>query len=181
MRQSLCVASKGAVNTARAPLRPVINQPQGSSLGGDLAHDHLEKAATVPRDRETNRTVERRVAPRCPPSLVPSITGLRLSPCGGEASLVNISASGALIRCSTRVLPRTALVIVFEGTLSPSSIKSRVARCLVADIDTEGVLWYHVGVVFDNPITLEGTSVAATQPAYAREAPRVPTALRNRW
>lgn len=181
MRQSLSVASKGAVTTARAPLRQVISRPQGSSVGGDLAHDHLEKTATVPRDQETSRTVERRVAPRCPPSLVPSITGLRLSPYGGEVSLVNISASGALIKCSTRVLPGTALVVVFEGTLSPSSIKSRVARCLVADIDTDGVLWYHVGVVFDNAITLEGTSVAANQPAHVREAARVPTALRNRW
>ena len=178
MTQNPSVAPEGAVGVARAPLNKTIDQPKDSKSGG--LNDHLEKASTVPRDAETS-PFDRRIAARRLASLVPSITGLRLSPCGGEASLVNISASGALIRCSTRVLPGTALVVVLEGTFSPSSIKSRVARCLVADIDTRGVLWYHVGVVFNNPITLEDTPVAANRPVSAPEAPRVPTALYNRW
>jgi hypothetical protein len=174
------VAPKGAGSTARAPLTKAVDQPKDSRDAG--LDSRLEKAATVSYDAKTSRPVNRRIAARRLASRVPSITGLRLSPYGGEASLVNISVSGALIRCSTRVLPGTALVVVFEGTFSPSSIKSRVARCLVADIDARGVLWYHVGVGFDNPITLEDAPVAATEPASAApEAPRVLTPLRNRW
>lgn len=139
------------------------------------------KAAADPSYAETTTAIDRRVAPRHQASLVPSITGLRLSPCGGDALLVNISAMGALVKCSTRVLPGTAVVVVFEGTLSPSSIKSRVARCLVADIDADGILWYYVGVTFDKPITLDSSAVLASPSACAPEAPPVPTALRNRW
>ena len=50
------------------------------------------------RRREPARREKRR-------AVVPWITGVRLSPVGGEAVLVNISATGVLVRCMTRLRP----------------------------------------------------------------------------
>ena len=48
---------------------------------------------------------ENRDAPRRPASAVPSITGLRISPHGVDATLVNISESGVLAECGERLKP----------------------------------------------------------------------------
>jgi hypothetical protein len=92
----------------------------------------------------------------------PAITGIRLSPYGVEATLVNISAVGALVRCNTRFKPDTTVTVVFQGTFTPSSVQGRVARSVVSSAD-KGVLWYDIGIAFDTHIPLrEQVAVAAS-------------------
>jgi hypothetical protein len=134
---------------------------------------------------EAGVTVEKRKAPRLEVSLMPSITGIRLSPYGADATLVNISASGVLVECGSRLQQGTSVTVVFDGTFSPSSIEGRIAHCSVATIGRKGVLRYHVGIAFKNPITLgDGPAAAspqgetAPQPQVARPARAI---LSNRW
>ena len=97
---------------------------------------------------------ERRVSTRVPAELVPTITGVRLSPFGGTSSLVNISTSGLLVKGDRRVLLGTALTISFAGTFSPATARGRVARCEVRSIEA-GVVWYDIAIAFDSAIPLE--------------------------
>jgi hypothetical protein len=119
-------------------------------------------------------TVEGRSAPRLPASAVPGIKGVRLSPHGTEATLMNISASGILVECVSRLRLGTAVTAVFDGTFSPATIEGRVARSSVANVSKKGVLQYHIGIAFNKPIVLEASPVAAAirQP----EAPAAPAA-----
>ena len=128
-------------------------------------------AAATP---EATVTVEGRSAPRLPASAVPGIKGVRLSPHGTEATLMNISASGILVECVSRLRLGTAVTTVFDGTFSPATIEGRVARSSVANVSKKGVLQYHIGIAFNKPIVLETSPVAAAirQP----EAPAAPAA-----
>ena len=140
-------------------------------------------------ERESEVTLENRSAPRRQASLVPSIMGVRLSPYGADATLVNISTSGVLVECGRRLKPGSEVTVVLDGSFSPSSIESRVARTSVAGIDKDGALRYHVGIAFKNPIELDDAPATATeQPVPEMEMPLplpnstpVPAVLRNRW
>lgn len=105
--------------------------------------------------------VEHRSAPRRPASAVPGIKGVRLSPHGSEATLLNISASGILVECTSRLRLGTAVTTVFDGTFSPSTIEGRVARSSVANVSKKGVLQYHIGIAFNKAIVFEAAPVAA--------------------
>jgi hypothetical protein len=108
---------------------------------------------------------------------------MRLTPIGGEASLLNISYSGLLARCASRVAPGMAVKITFEGGFTPSTIDGRVARCEVAGIARNGAIQYNIGVAFNQTITLPEDEETAPVDAPAAVAPASPTqtALRNRW
>jgi hypothetical protein len=106
------------------------------------------------RSIDVQGTAENRRSPRKSASLVPSITGVRLSPVGGEAVLVNISATGILARCPTRVRPETAVNVLFEGGFSPAVVPSRIVYCVVAQIDGSGKLWFDLGIAFRQTIEL---------------------------
>jgi hypothetical protein len=123
---------------------------------------------------------EKRAALRHPASLVPAITGVHLSPFGGPASLVNISTSGALVNCNTKLVPGTKTTVIFDGTFTPSSIVGTVVRCTVSHINAGGSLSYEIGIAFDQEVTInedreETPSSPTTQP------PIVPSKLVNRW
>jgi len=146
---------------------------------------------------EAKGLVEARNAPRVPASAVPGIKGVRLSPHGTEATLLNISASGALVECTSRIRLGTAVTTVFEGTFSPATIEGRVARSSVANVSKKGVLQYHIGIAFNNLIAIgvpaavePGRAAAITQPEAsepvgatppAQTAAPVPPIVRNRW
>jgi hypothetical protein len=98
---------------------------------------------------------------------VPTIKGVRLSPHGTEATLLNISASGCLVECTSRIRLGTAVTTVFEGTFSPSTIEGRVTRSSVANVSKKGVLQYHIGIAFNSRIAV-GEPIAV-QPAPALE------------
>ena len=146
----------------------------------------------VPDSSSAAVAVENRHALRLLASQVPSITGLRLSPHGAGAILVNISTTGVLAECAVRVKTGSAVTILFEGGFSPASVASRVARCAVSAMGSDGLLRYHIGIAFNAPIALD--EALARQPAEAEKPPEfveaatppqsstpVPSGPRNRW
>ncbi len=136
-------------------------------------------------------------APRVPAAQVPSIKGLRLSPHGADAKLVNISTSGLLAECASRLKVGSTVAVLFEGTFTESTVVGRIARCEVSTMGKDGVLRYFVGIDFNKPIDLglEAAPVpaAASQPqpiVATSEPPRprpvavpppAPAIARNRW
>jgi hypothetical protein len=117
-----------------------------------------------------------RSATRFPASAVPTITGLRISPHGVEAILVNISESGVLAECGERLKPGSAVTVVFEGTFVPRSIEGRVARNSVSSMGRDGRLRYHVGISFGRTIDLGIIPEPKPEPEPVPEAVPVPTA-----
>lgn len=129
--------------------------------------------------------VEHRAAPRFAAALVPAITGLRLSPHGIDAKLVNISATGVLAECGMRLKVGSAVTLSFGGTFEPSSVTARVVRCAVAAMSRDGGLLYHVGIAYDARIPLNEPSGTAKTKMIPE--PMMPEAIpervviRNRW
>lgn len=140
-------------------------------------------------------------APRVPASQVPSIKSLRLSPHGADAKLVNISTSGLLAECSSRLKVGSTVAVLFEGTFTESTVVGRIARCEVSTMGKDGVLRYFVGIDFNKPIDLglgaaqnpvaAGAPASQPKPVAAKpEPPRprlvavpppAPAIVRNRW
>lgn len=130
-------------------------------------------------------------------SRIPEITAVRLTPTGGNVSLVNISSSGVLVECGSRLASKTTVTVRFEGTFSPASIEGQVARCQVAGIGKDGAIRYHVGIAFAQhiPLNLDAApppSDVSAQPSPSEPPPVVPAAApapasspavapRNRW
>jgi len=128
--------------------------------------------------------IENRRSVRKAAAAVPSITGVRLSPAGGEAVLVNISATGVLLRCMTRLRPDTAVNVVFEGGFSPSSAPGRIVRSVVAQIDGSGKLWFDLGIAFKKPIAFDDAPapIEVLLPTPTTQAPiNVAEPAVNRW
>jgi PilZ domain len=127
---------------------------------------------------------EKRVAVRHTASQVPGITAIRLSPQGTRATLVNISNTGILVESASSLKPTSAVTIVFEGTFTPSSIPSRVARTTVVGIGKDGTMRYHIGLSFTKPIALDvpaGSESAPTGTTGPSDTPEAPPPVRNRW
>jgi hypothetical protein len=131
------------------------------------------------------------VARRYPASALPEIQGIRLAPLGVAATLVNLSATGALVECASRPVPGEALTVHFQGTFNPPSIASQVVRCEVAGIAADGSLRYRLGLAFSTRIALpneaeddvDARAAAPSAPPLAAATPAavaVPV-LRNRW
>jgi hypothetical protein len=119
-------------------------------------------------ETETSGGIEKRNAPRYSAADVPSITGLRLSPHGAEATLVNLSTTGLLAECAVRLKTGSTVTVQIEGTFTPSTVQGRVARCSVARVSSGGTLLYHVGLAFSEaiplPPELERVSAVTTEP-----------------
>jgi hypothetical protein len=126
------------------------------------------------RDEAEASGAEKRNAPRYPASEIPSITGLRLSPHGAEAALVNLSTTGLLAECAVRLKTGSTVTVQFEGTFTPTTVQGRVARCSVARVSGGGTLMYHVGLAFSGsirlPAELERAAAAPPEPTAAAEA-----------
>jgi hypothetical protein len=129
-------------------------------------HQARPAAAPLPPGRS-----EGRGAARVPAAEIPAITGVRLRPFGAEATLLNISASGVLVECVTRLRLGTAVTVVFDGAFTPPIVEGRVARSSVATVSKNGVLRYHVGIAFQKPIPLEVARPAPSVPAPQPAAP----------
>jgi len=170
------------------------HSPHSPGHGGrPAAHQPAHEPAGVEPPAEP-------VAPRIPAAQIPSITGLRLSPHGTDAKLINISTSGLLAECSSRLKVGSTVAVLFEGTFSESSVVGRIARCEVSTMGKDGVLRYHIGIDFNKPINLDQwaqpeDAAADAQPAadagadpgrphpvaVAAPAPAAPPVVRNRW
>jgi hypothetical protein len=121
--------------------------------------------------------VEHRGATRYPAPDVPSIKGLRLSPHGAEAKLVNISVTGILAECTVRLKVGSAVTVLFEGGFNPISAAGRVARCEVSAMGRDGVLRYHVGIAFNAPIESKDVPPPAAAIAQTVSPPVEPPPL----
>ena len=124
---------------------------------------------------------EQRTATRIPAARVPSIEAVRLSPGDMLSTLVNISTSGALVECTAKPRPGSAVTVNFVGTFKPASVRGRVARTMVASLGKDGVLNYMVGIAFDQPIALEQHVPDASPAVQPPDTPRVVSRLQNRW
>jgi hypothetical protein len=125
---------------------------------------------------------------RYPASAFPEIIGIRLAPVEATATLVNLSATGVLLECACRAVPGTQLTVHFEGTFVPPSIASRVIRCEVARIASDGSLRYHLGLAFGARLSLAVDAgddveemVAAVPPSDMAALATGAPVLRNRW
>lgn len=144
---------------------------------------------------------EERSARRYPAVEFPEIQGVWLSPPGAAATLVNLSATGVLVRCAARSAPGTALTVQFKGTFKPATVEGRVVRCEVAGIAADGSLQFQLGLAFSTRIALaQDAGSAAERPAEAQKpeaagsgfpppvmataaaaSPDETPVLRNRW
>lgn len=125
---------------------------------------------------------ENRQAPRWPAAQFPLISGLRFSPHGIGAKLVNMSQTGLLAECGVRLKPAAAVTIMFDGTFSPATVEGRVVRCSVAAMGRDGRLQYHVGIAFEAPIALGVPAPASVVAArVSASGPAVVSPVRNRW
>ena len=115
-------------------------------------------------------TTERRL----PAEAIASITAVRLTPPGTDATLVNISTTGVLVESPIKLRVSAQLKVQFEGSFMPPSVDGRVVRCEVAVMERDGLLKYHIGIEFDAPIVLRETSTESPRPPG-------PPAVRNRW
>jgi PilZ domain-containing protein len=127
---------------------------------------------------------EHSTAPRKPASAVPSITGLRISPPGFKATLVDISASGLLAELAVPLKIGQVVTVNFEGRFEPQSVKAHVVRSSVASMTAAGVR-YHVGLAFMAAIALDDTPPEADAanhpaPAAAPDLPQ-PDDIVNQW
>lgn len=128
--------------------------------------------ASGPAESAASAPNENRSSPRYIASVVPAITGLRISPHGVEAILVNISETGVLAECGERLKPGSAVTVVFEGTFVPRSMEGRVARNSVASMGRDGRLRYHVGIGFARRLDLGSLELPAPEPEAEPQAPQ---------
>jgi hypothetical protein len=147
----LSIAPKGPPGPSQAAAHAVTGVPEPPAVQSD-----------------DNRTSSRR-----PATAVPGITGLRISPHGVEATLVNISETGVLAECGERLKPGSNVTVVFEGTFQPRTMEGRVARNSVSSMGADGRLRYHVGIAFARPIELPPEEERAP---VVEEAPAAPVA-----
>ena len=142
----------------------------------------METSPSTPNDPVPSGPVENRAPARLPAALVPSITGLRLSPHGIDARLVDISTTGLLAECGIRLKVGSAVTVSFSGTFKPKSAEGRVVRCAVAAMGKNGGLVYHVGVAFEDQIALAVPGVTPAEPVAApSESTPARSVVRNRW
>jgi len=164
-----------------------INQPERFTADRGREPGRAPRPGVVPQPAGKSRRTELRNAPRRPASQVPAITGVRVPPHASSATLLNISATGALLECTGRLSLGTAVTVFFDGTFSPSSVDSRVTRSAVSSMDKKGVLRYHIGLAFNDPIAFEDAPVAADLPEPEVAPPPapvvtpIPAVIANRW
>ena len=67
---------------------------------------------------------------------------------GHRARLLNISAGGALVETSCRLLPGAKVELLMEGSDGPLSTHGRVLRCTVSRLRPNAI-WYRGAIAFD--------------------------------
>lgn len=149
------------------------NAPQPEKQA-DAAPATAGAASTESPDGENRKSARR------PAASLPQITGLRISPHGVEATLIDMSETGLLAECSERLKPGSAVTTVFEGTIVPNSAEGRVVRSTVWSVGRDGRLRYHVGIGFTKPFPLDAEPEAAAGSAAASApAADAPAAAQN--
>src|SRR3954453_19736598 len=92
--------------------------------------------------------VERRLARRHQSIAEHGIVSARVRP-GINAAVVDVSAAGALIETSHRLLPGSSVEICFDQEKRLPAVRGRVVRCAVAQLGPDRV-WYRGAILFDS-------------------------------
>ena len=95
----------------------------------------------------TPQLLERRLAPRRQSVAGHGIVSARVRP-GIDASVVDVSAAGALIETSHRLLPGSSVEICFDPDKRHPAVRGKVVRCAVAQLGPDQVC-YRGAILFD--------------------------------
>jgi hypothetical protein len=88
--------------------------------------------------------MERRLSPR---TTAHDVVTARVRP-GRQVSIIDLSASGALIETSHRLLPGTDVELHVEGTDRSATMRGRVLRCAVSQVRSSSVS-YRGAIAFE--------------------------------
>ena len=95
----------------------------------------------------TPHLLERRLSRRRQSVAEHGIVSARVRP-GIDASVVDLSAAGALIETSHRLLPGSSVEICFDPDKRQPAIRGKVIRCAVAQLGPDQVC-YRGAILFD--------------------------------
>ena len=96
--------------------------------------------------------MERRQGIRRAPGTDEGVSRLRLRT-GRELRVLNVSSSGALAEGGIRLLPGTHVDVHLHTLTGRMLVRSRVARCYVATLERDAVL-YRAALAFDRNIAM---------------------------
>jgi hypothetical protein len=102
-------------------------------------------------DASVGYLVDRRRAKRVRLVAEHGILLARVRP-GHDATVVDVSAHGALVETAHRLLPGRSVELHFETLYERVAIRGRVQRCSVADLRDRGIS-YRGAVGFDSPLS----------------------------
>jgi hypothetical protein len=124
---------------------------------------------------------DRRQAPRQRGVEEHGIVATKVRP-GRDASLVDVSAGGALVETSHRLLPGTSVELQLETSSERATVRGRVVRCAVAGLRSASVC-YRGAISFDRhlpwfvPADGYGMPGHETRRAATRRADATPDVL----
>ncbi len=104
--------------------------------------------AGPPGSNEEEVGPERRAAKRISAAELPWIKGIALANVG-VAGLINLSSSGALLHCRTRLVPSQEVVLQIIGAGSRFRVKGHVVRCEVSAVRKGSTIDYRAAIAFD--------------------------------
>jgi hypothetical protein len=108
---------------------------------------------------------ERRVVTRWVPGSAEALSRVRLRT-GRELAVMNVSATGALVEGTTRLLPGTHVEVHVTAAQGRVLVRARVVRCTVCTV-TADVIMYRGALAFTTPVDLPPVEVA---PPHTSEA-----------
>jgi hypothetical protein len=97
-----------------------------------------------------SQSQERRLSKRFASADDHGISSARVRP-GHDASLVDVSSSGALIETHHRLLPGSSIELQLNGQQRRASMRGRVVRCAVVRLRASGV-WYRGAIAFEQAL-----------------------------
>jgi PilZ domain-containing protein len=102
---------------------------------------------------------DRRRSARWVPGPTDALSRIRLR-AGRELAVVNVSAGGALVEGTTRLLPGTHVEVHVTGAQGRVLVRARVVRCAVWTV-TADVVTYRGALAFSAPVDLVPDEAAA--------------------
>jgi hypothetical protein len=110
---------------------------------------------------------------------------VKLSP-GGPAELISLSATGALVETTTRLVVGATTSVCIGGA-RPQKLPGRVTRCQVCGIHRNNTMTYQLAIEFQPSTEVDlgdvpaAASSGADLVAPALVAPQPPPELVNEW
>lgn len=115
-----------------------------------------------PKDSEGN-DIERRKTVRLDPAQIPSLKSARLV-AGPDVQLINLSSGGAMLECSTRILPGASICIRLVATDALFFLRGRVLESRASSLHGSDLI-YQCNVAFDEEFSLLSSKPAGSSAA----------------